>query len=66
MPLVPGQPMSVGPPISDKGINLVAVLASVLVGVLLILVVVFLLSHFHPFDRATPVHVAGLDKYTAL
>ncbi len=50
-PLVPGPPMSVSGPISDKAINLTAVLLLVGVALLVIIVVAILLSVFHPFGR---------------
>jgi hypothetical protein len=43
--------MSVSGPISDKAINLTAVLLLVGVGLLVIIVVAVLLSVFHPFGR---------------
>jgi hypothetical protein len=43
--------MSVSGPISDKTINLTAVLLLVGIGLLVIIVVAILLSVFHPFGR---------------
>lgn len=50
-PLVPGTPMSVSGPISDKAINLTAVLLAVGIGLVVIIVVAILLAAFHPFGR---------------
>ncbi len=56
MPIVPGAPQSVGPPISATKLNLAFVVAVVLVVILLIVVLVVVLNSLHPFQR-NPVNV---------